>query len=122
MDTDPHCKLPLPDGPAPTPGGSTVAQLKDDIDQGRTGDRARSGDPGLSMLGTDDEAGGHPNSPELIDQMRKLETGRSNGRTDTAQAPGAHSQGVAPKRFGLLLSVAVALVLIVIAYLMLAGG
>lgn len=120
MDTDPHRKPPLPNGPAPTPGGSTVAQLKDDIDQGRTGDRARSGDPGLSMLGTDDEAGGHPNSPELVDQMRKLETGRTSGGSDSA--PAAHAQSAAPARFGLVLGLAVALVLIALAYLMLAGG
>ena len=54
--------------------------------------------------------------------MRKLETGRSTGGTDSAQAPAAHAQNAAPRRFGLLLGLAVALVLAALAYLLLAGG
>ena len=107
MDPNRNEKGPLPDGPTPRPGGSTLAQLKDDIDKGRTGDRARTGDPGLSMLGTDDEAGGHPNSPELIDQMRQLDGGRSHAGTDSKHAPAAHDQNQKPGRVALFLTLAV---------------
>ena len=121
MDTDPHRKGPLADGPAPAPGGSTLAQLKNDIDMGRTGDRARTGDPGLSMLGTDDEAGGHPNSPELIDQMRTLEQSRSNAGADSAQAPAVHDQNQKPVPLGLMLTAAAALALLLIWVFILRG-
>ena len=43
----------------PEPGGSerpTTAMLKADIDSGVTGDKIAAYDPGLSQLGTDDEA------------------------------------------------------------------
>ncbi|WP_131116914.1 hypothetical protein [Lichenihabitans psoromatis] len=52
---------------------STVAQLKQDIDSGRTGDKVSAPDPGLSSLGTDDEAAGTPNSPERIALARRQE-------------------------------------------------
>lgn len=54
--------------------GSTVAQLKADIDAGRTGDKVSNADPGLSPLGTDDEAAGNPASAERIDLARRVET------------------------------------------------
>ena len=66
----------------PTPGDLTVeappasdapttAMLKADIDSGRTGDKVAAYDPGLSQLGTDDEAAGNPPSPERIALARK---------------------------------------------------
>jgi hypothetical protein len=79
MDTDPHRKGPLADGPDADPGGSTLAQLKDDIDKGKTGQRARSGDPGLSMLGTDDEAGGAPQQPRVDRPDAPAGTGEPRG-------------------------------------------
>ena len=51
----------------------TVAQLKNDIDSGRTGDKVAAIDPGLSPLGTDDEAAGRPLSPEQISLARRQE-------------------------------------------------
>ena len=54
----------------------TVAQLRDDIDSGRTGDKAGFPDPAASPLGTDDEAGGNPASPEELRIAREAETGR----------------------------------------------
>lgn len=51
----------------------TAARLKDDIDSGRTDDRAAMFDPAASPLGTDDEAGGTPNSPESIASARRTE-------------------------------------------------
>lgn len=64
--------------PAPQPGpndrkGANVAELKADIDSGRTGDKVDVFDPGLSMLGTDDEAGGYPMTPEDIALARAQE-------------------------------------------------
>ena len=53
--------------------GNTVSQLKADIDAGRTGDKVAEGDPGLSPLGTDDEAAGRPASPERVALARQQE-------------------------------------------------
>jgi hypothetical protein len=58
----------------PPPSASpTVAMLKADIDSGATGDKVEVFDPGLSPLGTDDEAGGHPNSPQRVALARRME-------------------------------------------------
>jgi hypothetical protein len=49
-------------------------QLKHAIDTGRTGAKIDQGhDPALSPLGTDDEAGGHPNTPAQVRMARQLE-------------------------------------------------
>jgi hypothetical protein len=48
--------------------------LKDDIDSGRTGEKVNLADRGLSPLGTDDEAAGHPPSPAAVDEARRYET------------------------------------------------
>ena len=53
---------------------STTAQLKADIDAGRTGDKVSNADPGLSPLGTDDEAAGTPASPDRIALAHRNET------------------------------------------------
>ena len=52
---------------------STTAQLKADIDAGRTGDKVSNADPGLSPLGTDDEAAGNPASAERVALARRNE-------------------------------------------------
>lgn len=52
----------------------TTQQLKGDIDAGRTGDKTPEFDPGLSTLGTDDEAAGSPATPEEVAMARALET------------------------------------------------
>lgn len=62
--------------------GNTVLQLKDDIDSGRTGDKNVTADPGLSPLGTDDEAAGRPVSPERVAMAREQE--KKIGRIATA--------------------------------------
>jgi hypothetical protein len=66
-----------PSDPSPNP-----AMLKADIDSGRTDDKNEVFDPGMSMLGTDDEVAGNPASPERIRMAREQETSRS-----TAGAP-----------------------------------
>lgn len=58
----------------PMNAGSTTAQLKGDINSGRTGDKNEVFDPGLSPLGTDDEAAGVSPSPAQVDLARHQES------------------------------------------------
>ena len=51
----------------------TTAQLKGDIDSGATGDKVGVFDPGLSPLGTDDEAAGTPAQPDATRLARHQE-------------------------------------------------
>ncbi len=53
--------------------GSTMAQLRQDIDSGRTGSKVGAPDPAAAPLGTDDEAGGAPAAPVTIMQVREVE-------------------------------------------------
>jgi hypothetical protein len=73
---------------APERRGSTTAQLRDDIQSGRTGEKVGGFDPAASPLGTDDEAGGTPPSPEVIEHARMQETaGKPNSATANAATP-----------------------------------
>jgi len=67
--------------------GSTVSQLKHDIDSGRTGDKVNYPDHAAAPLGTDDEAGGVSHSPEEIHEVRRAEN------TGPLDAPGTDSRG-----------------------------
>ena len=58
----------------------TTAMLKADIDSGATGDKIAAYDPGLSQLGTDDEAAGNPPSHERIALARKTEAASAKVR------------------------------------------
>jgi len=63
---------------APEPGPNdrpraNAAELKADINAGLTADKVDVFDPGLSPLGTDDEAGGAPMRPEDIALAREQE-------------------------------------------------
>lgn len=51
----------------------TSAQLKADIDSGRTGDKVSHGDVGAAPLGTCDEAGDTPPTPQRIKLARENE-------------------------------------------------
>ena len=67
----------------PEPGASerpTTAMLKADIDSGATGDKIAAYDPGLSQLGTDDEAAGNAPSHERIALARKTEAASASVR------------------------------------------
>src|SRR5918994_271884 len=72
----------------PDAADPTTAMLKADIDSGRTGDKNPVYDPGLSQLGTDDEAAGRPPSPLRVALARwheNVERWRSGrGRTSAA--------------------------------------
>lgn len=89
--------------PAPKPGdndqdGATAAQLKADLRLGRSDGQGQVFDPGLSMLGTDDEAGGHPMTPQDIALARDQETRRPKSfepRAPATAAAGAPEQATA---------------------------
>jgi len=52
------------------------AQLRADIDSGRTGDKVAFPDPAAAPLGTDEEAAGTPVSPHAAALALSLETAR----------------------------------------------
>ncbi|GGC78643.1 hypothetical protein [Chelatococcus reniformis] len=54
----------------------TSEQLRHQIDSGKTGDKVPGSDPAAAPLGTDDEAGGHPNTDEQIGRAQAQETSR----------------------------------------------
>ena len=55
---------------------STISQLRDDIDAGRTGDKVDWPDPAAAPLGTDEEAAGTPPGPWAVETARTLEVSR----------------------------------------------
>jgi hypothetical protein len=68
--------------------GSTVEQLRDDIDHGRTGDKVDAPDPAAVPLGADEEAAGTPPGPAAVDAARSLELSRP-GTSISPRGPGA---------------------------------
>lgn len=56
----------------------TVEQLRRDIDNGQSRDKVAYADPTSNPLGSDDEAGGTPNTPERIALARRTELARSD--------------------------------------------
>ncbi len=56
--------------------GSTISQLRDDIDAGRTGDKIDWPDPAAVPLGTDEEAAGTPPDPCAVETARRIEVSR----------------------------------------------
>jgi hypothetical protein len=63
--------------------GPNAAQLRGDIDRGRTGDKTPGVDPAAAPMETDAEAGGTPPTPEEIAQAREAER-RGPGRRNAA--------------------------------------
>jgi hypothetical protein len=55
---------------------STISQLRDDIDAGRTGDKVDWPDPAAAPLGTDEEAAGTPPDPWAVETARRAEISR----------------------------------------------
>ena len=70
----PQTRTISPIAPPPDSNRPTTAMLKGDIDSGRTGDKVEVFDPGLSPLGTDDEAAGRPPSAFRVALARQYET------------------------------------------------
>ncbi len=91
--------------PRPGPGsdrgpGSTVAQLKQDIIGGATGDKVAVFDPGLANVGTGAEAAGTPMTPEMVELARKTERMKDPPPGDPGVRAG---MGLGPK-LGLMLA------------------
>lgn len=57
---------------------ATAAQLRADIDSGRTGDKVAAIDHAVAPLGTDEEAAGTPVPPHVIAEARRLESKSAN--------------------------------------------
>jgi hypothetical protein len=90
----------------------TTAMLKGDVDSGRTGDKNPVFDPGLSPLGTDDEAAGHSPSSLRVALARRTESvGRWVKGSRKAGAAHHKQDGVPVVFIGFILAVAVALTL-----------
>jgi hypothetical protein len=83
----------------------TTAMLKADIDSGATGDKVEHYDVGMAQLGTCDEAGGTPPSPERIALARK--TAAENRPRRPAGYPYARQSWVIPTYIGFIVSAAV---------------
>ena len=81
-ELEPRPRPPRDDGPR-----ATVAQLRQDIDSGATGDKVPVIDPASAPIGTDSEAAGAPPSPELVAATRRLE------RTDPNPPQHPHDRG-----------------------------
>lgn len=88
----PPGNLPVPEPPASDQ--PTTAMLKADIDSGATGDKVAAYDPGLSQLGTDDEAAGNAPSHERIALARKTEA--ASARVRRAAQPGGLNNWIVP--------------------------
>lgn len=103
------------DGPGARPPGSSddsnVAQLKDDIDRGRTGDKVAIPDPAAAPLGTDAEAAGTSPSPGEIARARRAETRRAQRQPATAKTT-RRAPWHRVMRPGLLAAVAVAVLVL----------
>ncbi|GJE42468.1 hypothetical protein [Methylobacterium soli] len=77
--------------------------LKADIDSGSTGDKVVHYDPGLSQLGTDDEAAGHSPSHERIALARKTEA--ASDRVRKIGNPQGRQSWVLPGFVGFIVAV-----------------
>ena len=82
--------------------------LKADINSGATGDKIAAYDPGLSQLGTDDEAAGNSPSHERIALARKTESASSKVRR--AARPGSSDTWILPGFFGLIGCIGIVLI------------
>ena len=67
---------------------ATMAQLRQDIDSGATGDKVPVLDPAASPLGTDDEAAGVPASPEMVAALRQAERAERRSPLDPTDNQG----------------------------------
>jgi hypothetical protein len=107
-----------PTDEAPIPqSGATAAQLKGDIDAGRTGDKVAGFDPGAAPLGTDEEAGGAPHDPHLIAQVRSQERTGPSSATANAATPELQPDarmGRTPVAAPLIAGVVVAVILVLL--------
>lgn len=102
----------VPDAPAPSER-PTSAQLKAEIDSGRTGDKIPAHDPGLSPLGTDDEAAGTPADASRVALAREEETRPRRQRASRMQTGHGANRWVMPAYYGAIVVAALAVGLVV---------
>ena len=69
----------------------TASRLRADIDAGRAHDKVAYPDPAAAPLGTDDEASGHPITPEQARMAHEAEIGRHD-----AMARGVEDRPIPP--------------------------
>ncbi len=101
-----------PMAPPPDSERPTIAMLKGDVDSGRTGDKNPVFDPGLSPLGTDDEAAGRPPSALRVAIARRYERVERWARGAKPAGAAHHKHDGMPVVFiGFIVAVALALVL-----------
>ncbi|MBE7197123.1 MAG: hypothetical protein INR70_04880 [Parafilimonas terrae] len=100
-------RLHVPEPPASE--RPTTAMLKADIDSGATGDKVKAYDPGLSQLGTDDEAAGNAPSHERVALARNTEA--APPRVRNASRPHGPNAWVLPGYGAAIGFVGIALVL-----------
>ncbi|UMY19931.1 hypothetical protein MMB17_11885 [Methylobacterium organophilum] len=98
----------IPEAPPPSER-PTAAQLKEAIDAGRTGDKIPAHDPGLSPLGTDDEAAGAPPSPSRVALAREEESSPRRRRAARMQTGHGRNRGVLLAYAGIILAIAIIL-------------
>lgn len=66
----------------------TVDALRSAIDGGAAADKNPVTDPAMSPLGTDDEAGGHPNSPQQVRMAAAQEIRPADAHVPEERRPG----------------------------------
>lgn len=96
---------------APEPPDSdrpNVAQLKGDINSGRTGDKVEHVDVGAAMLGTCEEAGGAPPTPQQVKLARANEA--ASERVRDAADPHGKRRWTLPLYVGVLGAICAVLV------------
>jgi hypothetical protein len=92
-DQPPHGSArPIPRPASTDDSVPNAAMLKADIDTGRTGDKNEVFDPGLSALGTDEEAAGTPIAPATVKKARAQET-RRRWSWGSRKSSAAHDKG-----------------------------
>ncbi|MBB5764204.1 hypothetical protein ABEV34_14075 [Methylorubrum rhodesianum] len=102
----------VPEAPAASTR-PTSAQLKAEIDSGRTGDKIPAHDPGLSPLGTDDEAAGRPSSSSRIAMARDEETGPRRVRAGRMRTGHGTNRGVMSAYYGIIAAAALTVGLVI---------
>ncbi|MBB2961342.1 hypothetical protein [Methylobacterium sp. R2-1] len=102
----------VPEAP-PASAQPTTAQLKAEIDSGRTGDKIPAQDPGLSPLGTDDEAAGRPSTASQVALARDQETRPRRLRAAKMRTGHGANQWVMPGYYGVIAAAALAVGLLV---------
>jgi hypothetical protein len=70
-------------------GGSTIEQLRSDIDHGRTGDKVEGSDPAAAPLGADEEAAGTAVPSSAVRAARDLERKRGPNAAREKRSLGA---------------------------------